>query len=80
MQTDMAETIYEKAKVLPKTKQKKVLDFVRELQAQEQSSLQSLFRDIEECGQDIPDDVWKEIPADGSLNHDHYLYGSKKRK
>lgn len=80
MQTDVAETIFDIVKVLPKTKQKKVLDFVSELQAEEETSLDSLFRKIEERGQHIPDEVWEEIPSDGSINHDHYLYGAKKRK
>ena len=79
MQTDVAETIFDIVKVLPKTKQKKVLDFVSELQAEE-TSLKSLFQRIEERGQNIPDEVWKEMPSDGSINHDHYLYGAKKRK
>ena len=80
MQTDVAETIFDIVKVLPRTKQEKVLDFVSELQAEEETSLEFLFRNIEERGQNIPDEVWKEIPPDGSINHDHYLYGAKKRK
>ncbi len=80
MQTDVAEAIFDIVKVLPKTKQEKVLDFVSELQAEEETSLEFLFRKIEERGQNIPDEVWEEIPSDGSINHDHYLYGAKKRK
>jgi len=79
MQTDVAETIFDIVKVLPKTKQEKVLDFVSELQAEEETSLQSLFRKIEERGKNIPDEVWEEIPSDGSEQHDHYLYGSPKK-
>ncbi len=80
MQADVAETIFDIVRVLPKTKQGKVLDFVNELQAEEETSLQSLFQKIEERGQNIPDEVWEEIPSDGSVNHDYYLYGAKKRK
>jgi hypothetical protein len=80
MQTDVAEAIFDIVKVLPKPKQEKVLDFASELQAEEETSLESLFRKIEQRGQNISDEVWKEIPSDGSLNHDHYLYGAKKRK
>ena len=79
MQTDVAKTIFDIVKVLPKTKQEKVLDFVSELQAEEEMSLQSLFRKIEERGKNIPDEVWEEIPSDGSEQHDHYLYGSPKK-
>lgn len=80
MQTDVAETIFDIVKVLPKTKQEKILDFVSELQAEEENSLQSLFRKIEERGQNIPDEVWKELPSDGSEQHDHYLYGVPKNE
>ncbi|CAN5584626.1 hypothetical protein BH24ACI2_BH24ACI2_09420 [soil metagenome] len=80
MQTDVAEAIFDIVKVLPKTKQEKVLTFVSELKAEEETSLESLFRKIEERSQNIPDEVWEEIPSDGSINHDHYLYGAKKQK
>lgn len=80
MQTDVAETIFDIVKVLPKIKQKKVLEFVNELNSEEETSLKSLFEKIEERGQNIPDEVWEEIPKDGSINHDYYLYGAKKRK
>ena len=80
MQTDVADTIFDLVKVLPKTKQEKVLDFVHELQSEEEVSLETLFKKIEEQGQNIPDEVWEEIPKDGSVNHDHYLYGAPKRK
>ncbi len=79
MQTDVAEAIFDIVKVLPKTKQEKVLDFVSELQAEEETSLQSLFRKIEERGQNIPDEVWEKMPHDGSEQHDHYLYGTPKK-
>ena len=79
MQTDVAETIFDIVKVLPKTKQEKVLNFVSQLQAEEETSLESLFQEIEERGQNIPDEVWEEMPSDGSINHDYYLYGAKKR-
>ncbi len=32
---------------------------------------------IEEA--DMPDEVWKNIPRDGSENLDHYLYGAPKK-
>lgn len=80
MQLDVAETIHDIVKILPETKQKEVLDFVTELQSEESSSLKSLFQKIEERGRNIPDEVWADVPTDGSTNHDHYLYGAKKRR
>ena len=28
---------------------------------------------------DVPDEVWDRIPTDGSEQHDHYIYGTRKR-
>ena len=80
MQTDVAETIFDIVKVFPKNKQQKVLDYVSNLQSEESSSLNELLKDLEKRGKAIADEVWEEIPSDGSVNHDHYLYGAKKRK
>ncbi|MGH9948242.1 MAG: hypothetical protein ACRD6X_13740 [Pyrinomonadaceae bacterium] len=80
MQTDVAETIFGIVKVFPKSKQEKVLDFVTDLKNEEDLGLRNLLHEIENRGKAIPDEVWREIPSDGSVNHDHYLYGSKKRK
>lgn len=80
MQTDVAETIFSIVKVLPRNKQERVLDFVSELRNGEKASLSELLESVERRGQEIPDEVWEEIPSDGSVNHDHYLYGAKKRK
>lgn len=79
MQTNVAETIFDIVKVLPETKQRKVLDFVTDLQETEGGGLIDLLKFIEEESRSIPDEAFEEIASDGSANHDHYLYGSKKR-
>jgi hypothetical protein len=28
----------------------------------------------------LPDEVWENMPTDGSYQHDHYLYGTPKRE
>lgn len=80
MQTDVAETIFDIVKVFPKTKQERVLDLVIEMKDEDNSSLKNLLQEIEKRGKEIPDEAWAEVPSDGSVNHDHYLYGAKKRK
>ncbi|HQU91796.1 MAG TPA: hypothetical protein PLK77_05835 [Pyrinomonadaceae bacterium] len=79
MQTDVAETIFDIVKILPEKKQRKVLDIVRDLQAEEESGLLRMLNEIEATGRDLPDDAFEGVPTDGSANHDHYLYGAKKR-
>lgn len=34
---------------------------------------------LREIVADVPDDVWDRVPADGSEQHDHYVYGTRKR-
>ncbi len=80
MQADVAETIFDIVKVLPKTKQERVLDLVIGMKDEENSSIKNLLQEIEKRGKEIPDEAWAEVPSDGSVNHDHYLYGAKKRK
>ncbi len=80
MHTDVAETIFDIVKVLPETKQQKVLDFVTDLkEAEEEPSLLSMLNEIEAMGRALPDEAYEGVPTDGSVNHDHYLYGAKKR-
>ena len=28
---------------------------------------------------DVPEEVWDRVPSDGSEQHDHYIYGTRKR-
>lgn len=80
MQTDVAETIFDIVKVMPESKQRKVLDFVTDLQdPQPTSGLAAWVQEVEERAKSIPDDAWDELPTDSSINLDHYLYGAKKK-
>jgi hypothetical protein len=35
---------------------------------------------IASMAESLPDDAFEEVPSDGASQHDHYLYGSPKRK
>ena len=39
----------------------------------------SLVEKLLALSSQVPDEVWDRIPADGSEQHDHYIYGTKKR-
>ncbi|HQU92954.1 MAG TPA: hypothetical protein PLK77_11690 [Pyrinomonadaceae bacterium] len=28
---------------------------------------------------DVPDEIWDRVPTDGAEQHDHYIYGTRKR-
>lgn len=78
MDTKVAQTIFEKVKVLPTERQDEVLRFVERL-AMETHSTRPIWEEIREIVKDVPDEIWEQLPRDGSLNVDHYLYGAPKK-
>lgn len=58
----------------------KVLDFMKDLRKEKKAKKAKPISAIfEELSSEIPLEDWKELPTDGAANHDHYLYGSKKK-
>lgn len=84
MESNTTDKILAVVKVLSVEQQLEVLKFIDNLKADSESKkendLKSVFKKIEERGKNIPDEVWEEMPKDGSEEHDHYLYGTPKRK
>lgn len=80
MQTEIAQTIYEKVKVLPLDKQEEVLEFVEEkLSVAEKKNSRPIWEIAKEISESVPLEEWEKLPSDGSINHDHYLYGAPKK-
>ncbi len=79
MRTEVAQTIFEKVKTLPLKSQNEVLEIVEQKFSERNTSGS---RPIWEIGQEISGQIsiedWRELPCDGSINHDHYLYGAAK--
>lgn len=44
----------------------------------EKSGMADLLASVQEIQKSVPSEVWEQLPKDGSINHDHYLYGSPK--
>jgi len=42
------------------------------------SSILDLLKRVEEIQAQVPPEEWDKLPHNGSINHDHYLYGSPK--
>lgn len=40
----------------------------------------SIWEVVEEINADLPADTWDNVPTDGSINLDHYLYGAPKKR
>lgn len=72
------QAVIERLASLSLEKQQKVLAYADEL-AQPKTDGQTLWDMIQESVKDVPPEAWEEVPTDGALNHDHYLYGTPKR-
>ena len=79
MSTEVVETIFAKIKTLPPEQQREVLQFVEKLSNINSQPDQTIWQEIREIVQDVPDEEWKRLPRDGSANLDHYLYGAPKK-
>ncbi len=80
MQTEIAQTIFEKVKVLPLNEQKEVLKIVeKKVSAFQKEDTRPIWEVIADISSEIPDEEWEKLPSDGSVNHDHYLYGAPKK-
>lgn len=77
MQTDVTQEILEVVKILPTDKQRQILQQAEALAKEE--SKPTIWDRIRERSARIPDKVWEQMPADGSEQHDHYLYGVPKK-
>ena len=49
------------------------------LQSSPVQSRKSIWELFEEASHNIPDEELDRLPTDGSYQHDHYIYGTKKR-
>ena len=80
MQTEIAQTIYEKVKILSLDKQEEVLEFVEEkLSVAKKRDSRPIWEIAKEISESVPLEEWEKLPSDGSINHDHYLYGAPKK-
>ena len=72
------EEIVAKLKDLTLNERDEVLRYVDELLNQRQHK-KTLGEKIQTLTADIPENVWEQLPVDGSAQHAHYIYGTPKR-
>ncbi len=81
MQTEIAQTIFEKVKILSLDEQKEVLEIVeKKVSVSQQKDSRPIWEVIAEISSQVPDEEWAKLPVDGAENHDHYLYGAPKKQ
>jgi len=83
MSANLEQAILEKIQALPDKKQEEVLALVdqmlKEGRPQTRKNARPIWEIIEEIASEAPPGTWDDVPTDGSVNHDHYLYGALKQ-
>jgi len=81
MQPEIAQTIFEKVKILSLDEQKEVLEIVeKKVSVSQKKDSRPIWEVIAEISSQVPDEEWAKLPTDGAENHDHYLYGAPKKQ
>ena len=78
MSNNVEETVIEGLRMLPPEQQREVAAFVEELVKKSRPE-KTLWQRIDERSREVSVEVWAKIPADGAEQHDHYLYGARKK-
>ena len=80
--TNLEQTIIEKVHAFPPEKQQKLLEYAETLEdgeTAEETEYQTIWDMVKEFAEEVPKEAWDELPTDGSINVDHYLYGHQKK-
>lgn len=86
MATSIEQILIEKVRALPPEKQRELLGIVETLSQRGASATAAdgdrrpIWEVIEEISSQAPPEAWDDVPTDGSINVDHYLYGAPKRE
>lgn len=75
MQTEIVEKIATHVIKLSAEQQEEILEFVQKFDPPRET----LWDAVKDLVVEIPEDVLETLPVDGAENHDHYLYGARKR-
>lgn len=86
MSANLEQNLIERFRALPLEKQREALSYVEELLVKTDSERElpphrlTLWDSVRDLVESVPPEERSEVPTDGSLNVDHYLYGAPKRK
>lgn len=85
--TSLVSVIRAKILTLPVAQQRQVLDFVEFLAQRYSEPIEAssatqatVWDTLRTAAARIPDEERNQMPTDGSLHHDHYLYGTPKHE
>jgi hypothetical protein len=76
------ESVLEEARKLPPEEQRELVErlLAEGKQPPPSGGGQTIWEKVEDLINRVPPEAWEDLPSDGSLNVDHYLYGAPKRE
>ena len=85
MAANLEDQLIDKVRALPPGKQQEALRLLDSLATGASSEgtgvdRRPLWAVVNEINAGLPADTWENVPTDGSINLDHYLYGAPKRQ
>ena len=85
MATNLEDQLIDKVRALPPGKQQEALRLLDTLATGANSEgtdvdRRPIWEVVDEINAALPADTWENVPTDGSINLDHYLYGAPKQQ
>lgn len=85
MAANLEDQLIDKVRALPPDKQQEALCLLDTLATGASSEKTGVDRRpiweiVDEINAGLPVDTWENVPTDGSINLDHYLYGAPKKQ
>jgi hypothetical protein len=87
MAANLEDQLIDKVRALPPNKQQealRLLDTLAGIPGSEPNGTgldrRPIWEVVNEINAGLPADTWENVPTDGSINLDHYLYGAPKQQ
>jgi len=85
MAANLEDQLIDKVRALPPEKQQEALRLLDTLATGASSKgteveRRPIWEVVDEINAGLPADTWENVPTDGSINLDHYLYGAPKQQ
>lgn len=85
MAANLEDQLIDKVRALPPNKQREALRLLDSLAMDTNSEgtdvdRRSVWELVNSINARLPADTWENVPTDGSINLDHYLYGAPKKQ
>jgi len=83
MAANLEDQLINKVRSLSPDKQREALRLLDSLDTSSEGKdvdRSSIWEVVDEINARLPADTWENVPTDGSINLDHYLYGAPKKQ